>query len=471
MSVDVTTRRVFVVVFLVVTISIGGYVFVVSDGLPLGSSYSDPDSDVIGWEDGYWHDEPVNVDGGSLNETELRAVVSRSKARVEMVRGVEYTADPEIRVITREKFKQQVGDGSDVSSSDRLRTNIMYKALFMIGENEDAVQVTQSDYASSVDAYYSFESGNITFISSENHTVSVGEWIILQELYHAQQDKQFGISEWEYSTTDSYLARMSVIEGDATYTAYKYQNRYDGSLVTEPDTTNTDDSPQPHMGVYTITTFPYSSGKVFIQSIHTRSGWGDVNDVYENPPNKSSVIIHPDKYPNTDGTELRRGNITTPDGWVVVQSNTSSDVESLGEASLYAMMWYPSYLESHEDETSSVVIPYDHHYNNPSNASMLSYSHEVTSGIVDDAFVPLYNNKTGETGYVWRLQWESVSDAEQFIDSYKKLLTYHGGSKVDDTTYVITTDGFEGVYSITRSGDVVTIVNKPRGNYTSTTGT
>ncbi|HKL30417.1 MAG TPA: hypothetical protein VJ898_14260, partial [Natrialbaceae archaeon] len=51
----------------------------------------DPDEDVIGWENGYWYDESIDVDqSDGLSDAELDRFVARTMARVERIRGLEF---------------------------------------------------------------------------------------------------------------------------------------------------------------------------------------------------------------------------------------------------------------------------------------------------------------------------------------------------------------------------------------------
>ncbi len=46
--------------------------------------------DVIGWVEGYWYNESVDVTGPTLTESELDTLVTRTAARVEALRCLTY---------------------------------------------------------------------------------------------------------------------------------------------------------------------------------------------------------------------------------------------------------------------------------------------------------------------------------------------------------------------------------------------
>ena len=46
--------------------------------------FDDPERDVLGWEDGYWYSESIDVDqSDGLSDEEIDAYVARAMARVE----------------------------------------------------------------------------------------------------------------------------------------------------------------------------------------------------------------------------------------------------------------------------------------------------------------------------------------------------------------------------------------------------
>ncbi|MFC7176254.1 hypothetical protein [Halosegnis marinus] len=97
---------------------------------------ADPETDVLGWEDGYWYNESVSVTrSDGLNDTELDAVVSRAMARVEEVRRLEFAARPPVEVIGREAYADRIaGSFENVSTEERLFHDTLAEARFFAGE-------------------------------------------------------------------------------------------------------------------------------------------------------------------------------------------------------------------------------------------------------------------------------------------------------------------------------------------------
>jgi hypothetical protein len=79
----------------------------------------DPESDVVGWEAGYWYNESIDVDqSDGLSDAELEAYVARAMARVEHLREKEFQSEVPVSVQSRESFRNRSptgGNGTNAS--------------------------------------------------------------------------------------------------------------------------------------------------------------------------------------------------------------------------------------------------------------------------------------------------------------------------------------------------------------------
>ncbi|MEF8774053.1 MAG: Hvo_1808 family surface protein, partial [Halobacteriales archaeon] len=163
----------------------------------------DPDEDVIGWEDGYWHNESIDVDrSDGLNDSELHAVVSRAMARVESVRQLEFEQRVPVEVISREEFAESNRNRSDPSAANRLHQNAKFEATFLVGEGTDAISVQQSSSSASVLGYYSPTEERIVIVSENTTAPKMNEITLSQELFHALQDQHFNLSAYNQTTRE-----------------------------------------------------------------------------------------------------------------------------------------------------------------------------------------------------------------------------------------------------------------------------
>ena len=122
-----------------------------SDAADTGPDATTPDGgDVVGWENGYWYDDSLSInDSDGLSDAELDAVVARSMARVERVRGVEFDEDVDVTVRSRAEYRNGSQSGS-VGSGDRAYQNVRNRALFLVGSDADATAVAEQNRGSAV---------------------------------------------------------------------------------------------------------------------------------------------------------------------------------------------------------------------------------------------------------------------------------------------------------------------------------
>jgi len=447
-------------------------------------SLADPKTDRLGWENGVWHNESIDVTAeDGLNETELDLVVARGMARVEHVRQLEFEETPPVEVISRNEFREEASNiYSNVTESQRLAANIYYEALLMVDQSTDAVSVQQSNTAGGTGGYYDPESGEIKIVSENTTTPQMDEVTLSQELFHALQDQQFNISSFDQSTQELHNAKDGIIEGDGNYVDHLYQqaceNEWGGECIM-PEEGDPPSDFEPHLGLYQIKLQPYSDGPAFVRTLHEEQGWQAVNAVYESPPASTEQTIHPDKYGVDEPTNVTVTDASSAD-WQPLAVENGTDYQSFGEAGLYVTLWYPGYEILTEDGNSSqIIIPYRNHVNqNGQPLDLYNYDHPYIAGWDGDKLVPYVTNETAEiinsddpyelgtleTGYVYKLAWDTESDAAEFIDGYEQLLEYHGAQPVSDadSTYIVPDyERFGDAFYVEHDGKTVTIVNAP----------
>lgn len=436
----------------------------------------DPANDTIGWEDGYWHNESIDVDqSDGVNESELHAIVSRSMARVEYVRDVEFERRPPVRVINRSRLGEiyeELYAGSNVTDAARTHQNVKYEALFFVGEDTDYLSVQQQNRAQSVLGFYLYgnassvsglSAGDIVLVSENESAPRVDEITLSQELFHSLQDQQFRTTgDYDITTEDDSRAVAGVIEGDGNYVDYLYEQRCGDEwncLIPDRETAST----SRHIGIAVYGLVQYSDGPPFVQEVRQEGGWAAVADLYEQPPETTEQYIHPDKYLEDAPTNVTVGDRSNEE-WNVLQLDAGVNYATFGEAGVYTMLWYPSYTTGSDE-----VIPYNNLLDNGSQPDLYNYDHPYSAGWDGDKLYPYVSEDaaTNETGYVWKLAWDSPEDAREFADAYRQLLDFHGAREAEgaEDVYIIPEgEGpreFGDAFALTVEDDTVTIVNAP----------
>ncbi|WP_458206814.1 Hvo_1808 family surface protein [Haladaptatus sp. NG-SE-30] len=431
----------------------------------------DPDSDVLGWEEGYWYNETVNVTrSDGLNDSEMDAVVSRSMARVEKIRRLEFDKKVPVKVISRKQFRKEQSNRK-TPEKRKLFDNVKYEALMMIGESTDSIAVQNQNSGSSVGGYYSPSKQSIVIISNNESAPKMNEITLSQELFHALQDQKFGFDSFKQNTRERHNAIDGVIEGDGNYLDYLYEkrcnNQWKGTCLMPDDSESVGGGKLANIGPYLIKYQPYSDGPPFVKQIREKNGWKAVNDLYKNPPASTEQVIHPEKYPDEKPAQITVRDKTS-NGWQRLKPEGRPNFGEVGEAGIFAMFMYPYY----ETQGKQQIIPAQQFFNMKSDGESLkefdplNYRSTPTEGWDGDKIVVYTNNdaKQNETGYVFKTKWDSTKDAKEFASAYEKLLKYRNGKQVDgrkNTWTVPDSTKFGDAFYIQQQGNTVVIVNAP----------
>ena len=397
-----------------------------------------PDDDHrLGWENGYAHDDPVAVTtADGLNATEREAVVARAMARLEHLRGLEFTEPVSVRLESREQFR--ANRSTDENGTHVAWNNQVWKALFLVGADRDVNDVFDDALGSRVIGYYEPGTGEIVIVS-DSETPQISRGTLVHELVHALQDQRFGLEAWP-DTQDRQLARNGVVEGEANRLQSLYVDRCGGAWDCVPETGSGGGggSLGPYgENVFTVIYHPYATGPAFVERIAATGDAAALNALYDPYPASTEQLIHPGAYPDEVPVD-----VTVPDrargNWTRFDVDPAAD--TVGEASIFAMV-----VANDLGETD---------------VGRFSYRHPVSAGWGGDAVVPYRDGD--RFGYVWTTAWDTERDAREFRAAYEELLTRRNAVRLGETRYRLPDgDPFGGGYRITRDGRRVTVVHGP----------
>jgi hypothetical protein len=419
----------------------------------------------VGYVEGYEPDDELSVDDREdavVSDDELEAVVYRSMARVEEIRGLPFKEDVPVDVVSREEF-QADNDGlfADVDDAERLQLNVNSEALFAVDRDTDAADEQEALYDGSVAGYYEPSTGQVVIVSDNPETPELDEVILGHELLHALQDQHFDLSSYERTTVDQDNAKNGLIEGDAVWVEDEYEVRCAEEWACAlPDGGETE-FPELNWVLYTTIYHPYSDGPVYVDHLYESGGWDAVDAAYDEPPASSSEVIRPgeDREPAEIEVEDR-----SSDGWEQYALDGEVASETYGEAGMVAMFAG----DAHDRDEPSVI---DREAFFADDLSGYDYDQPYTDGWAGDELVTYVSDDAetddpaaaaGDSAYVWQSEWASEADGEEFVDGYLGLLELHGADPVDGVqdTFVID-DDFDGAYSVDLDGETVTIVRAP----------
>ena len=429
----------------------------------------DPPSDRLGWENGVWANATLDIDqSDGITEPELEAVVARTMARVESIRGVEFDRTPPVRILHRAEHVAEIDSGeleTPVVPSEAEVTAIdaAYEALFLLEESESVAE-TRRNIAALASGYYSPSSGTVTMISANETVRQIREGVLSQELFHAQQDSQFGLPAAgglsQGDTIEQRNTNNTYIEGDANYVQALYEQRCEGVWS---GTCYRPVPPRPDIefdrGVARLFQQPYNSGFAFVSDRHEDSGWAAVDELYEEPPASTEQVIHPGRYGEEMPVDLRVED-RSADTFQPLRADGERVVQSVGEPGLYVALLSPT-LDS---AGNSPIVPFENHRDSEPGLPNYRFDHPATDGWAGDRLLPYVSTASNETGFVYETAWDTADDAREFHDAYRRLLAYHGAESVSglaNTYRLPERSGFGGGVYLDRTGGRLRIVNAP----------
>jgi len=435
------------------------------------ADYADPDTDeVIGWVDGYWYDEPldINVSDG-LTQAELDVLAARTAARFEAMRCLDAEGTPPVEVQTREEFEGRLAETfTNVSTEDRLFDNAMFEALLAVSSEADSIALREANRAATTGGFYNFEEDRIVVVSDSPDSLLIDEEVLAHEVGHAVQDQRFNLSRFNRTTSDRDVGTQGLIEGDVDRVEYQYLQACEEGLWDEPclqqEFGDGDGPGEPASWALYFGSFqPYSDGPTFIEHVYEEGGWEAVNAVYDDPPRSSTEVIEPDRY-----GEFEPENITVPDRsdgeWERLTFDDGPDYDVVGQAGLTATFMQVPYETRNADD---IIIRPESFLNLGPEGEVdefdpLEYDHPQTDGWRNDR---LYAYRNGnETGVVWKLAWADSAEADQFATAYRELVAFRGGERHPDYANVYTFENapdWNLTVAVETRGDRVLVVTAP----------
>ena len=444
--------------------------------------YEDPDgktSDVVGWVEGYWYDEPLDI-GAQVDADELDVLTKRTAARVEALRCQSFEELPDIQMVTPDEYRADIESEveSEYGDAHRAFENARLATQLLVGQDQDAVEAIVENQASFPIAFYDVRADYIGFLTETPDAIDVNEATLAHELVHALQDQHFDVeSVFEERTNDGYISSLAVVEGEARLVERQYRDNCgvsripgqsggprdwsEACLLTPPGQVD-----PPNWGLTLNSLAAYNAP--LVAQRYESGGWDAVDSLHSSMPQSMVEALDPDRY-----GEFEREGISVPDRsgeeWtrLTLSGNGTETLSAdiLGQHGLTAMLMAP-YFEANfpniwqPGDPDTEIIPLGE-FANPTTGRLSGYANSVTENWQDDRFYA-YENSAGETAGVWELAFRE--DATAFANAYVQLLEVRGGNQTANATNVYTFDGVDGfdmAVGIQRLDERVRIVMAP----------
>jgi hypothetical protein len=181
----------------------------------------------------------------------------------------------------------------------------IYEAFGLLPEGASLKDLYVELLGSQVAGLYSPDDKKLYVVSKTGSLGAIEKSTFSHEYTHALQDQNFDLGSLqldEVGQGDRSLARLSLVEGDATLSMSLWQLQHLtsaelGQLMSaaadDPSTKQLLEMP-PILRESLL--FPYFQGLAFVQGLQAQGGWGAVDDAFARPPASTEQILHPEKY-------------------------------------------------------------------------------------------------------------------------------------------------------------------------------
>lgn len=264
-----------------------------------------------------------------------------------------------------------------------------YKALFMIPQDTDLYEVKLTWTG----MYHAAKWKGKIYVVEDNFDITKNSSVtstFVHELTHIMQDDY---SLPQKTTLDASKALTSLKEGDASLMAATYNN--DGVVPPSAEVSMPASSSIPKT-IDWLNRFVYRYGLEFAKALYQKGGWETLNQAYNNLPNTTEQILHPEKYFNQE-------NYQTVEAPTITGNWNLTKTDRLGEYFIQVML---------------------DHWISTENAKA------AASGWGGDIFSYYENGE--EFAFTWNIMWDSEDDANEFYEIFQEMMDETLANKADN---------------------------------------
>jgi hypothetical protein len=346
----------------------------------------------------------------SASQTTLQTQIDLIQTRISTIRGLQVVDEIPRNLMTRDELRAYLETSflEDVTPEEIESATHRWEILGYIPPGMDLVKLYLDVYTEQVLGFYTLDK-KMLFLISERESLNVSDQLTMaHELTHALQDQHFNLKDKFDALkleNDAIMAMQALAEGDAELSKELYGRQHlttaqrmeafqfevsGGSSAIE----------RAPLVVRRELFFPYTSGVEFVAERWTNGGWAAVNQVWENPPQSTEQILHPQKYVQGEGPIY----LTVPDlgadlgggQWRELEENTNGELD------------WNILVEQYVDAGTA---------------------NEAATGWGGDRFRLYKRDADGALAFVAKTAWDSDLDARQFFQSMQAVVSRrHGAS-------------------------------------------
>ena len=376
-------------------------------------------------EGGSARTEPVRI---RVVDRELMArhapIWANVEANVTAIRGLAKLEELEPTLLSRTELRHRLTDQYLYTEEDARRDTLALSAFDFVPQNFDLYGLQRRYLGESILGFYDPATAEFVVVSNDDSIDALEKWTYAHEFMHALQDQHFHlelITDSDFGLEEN-LAIRALAEGEAELlqSVYVEQGYFtDNELIeiinlsSRSYRQNADYLPPVliNRGI-----FPYLQGAQFADYVYQREGWAGLNRVWQNPPQSTEQIIHPDRYYAGDMPDL----VTLP----VLTTTIGASWELINEA-VFGEFMLREYLALHLPDWEV---------------------ERAATGWGGDRYAVFHEPESEQLIMVLRSVWDSGADRGEFIQAYasfadlaygQQRLRREDGGTCWQTTYAI----------------------------------
>ncbi|MCB9420947.1 MAG: hypothetical protein H6667_14180 [Ardenticatenaceae bacterium] len=303
-------------------------------------------------------------------------------------------------LLSQSELRQRLTSNYFYTKEEADRDALVLYTFDFVSRDYDLYSLSRRFLGENIAGFYDPESKEFVVVSSDDETNALEQWTYAHEFMHALQDQHFqlGLITDASAGFEGDMALRALAEGEAElvqdfYLDWGYFS--DSDLIEIFNESNklygfafvSDPGYFPH-ALTNAFIFPYTTGHDFAAALFNRSGWDGLNAAWENLPQSTEQIIHPDRYFAGDNPQI----VTLPPLTDTLGSDWSLVEEAvLGE--FYLREYLIQQVNGSEVDTAA-------------------------TGWGGDRYAVYWHEESDDLVLVLRTAWDSAGDASQFTAAY-----------------------------------------------------
>lgn len=303
-------------------------------------------------------------------------------------------------LLSQTELRQRLASDYFYEEEEANRDALILYAFDFVTRDYDLYSLSRRFLGENIAGFYDPKSKEFVVVSSDDETNALEQWTYAHEFMHALQDQHFQLGLISDATAgfEGDMALRALAEGEAELVQDFY---VDWGYFTDSDLIEIFNESNKLYGFAFVSDpgyfpraltnafiFPYTTGHDFAETLFNRNGWDGLNAAWENLPQSTEQIIHPDRYFAGDNPQI----VTLPP-----LTDTLGAGWSLVEEAVLGEFYLREYLIQQLDEGDVDT---------------------AASGWGGDRYAVYWHEESDDLVLILRTAWDSANDANQFLAAY-----------------------------------------------------